>query len=524
MEALFELLLRASVSIAVLFTLYWLQLRNSTHFKANRFFLLFSLIISLVIALIPIHYQVIVQASAKETFNEFIGVFNNNITNENTDINTSNGLSISSLLYLIYFIGSALVLIRILIQCRNPFLIMTSSTPKKIDNCLIHENEVYNSPFSFFNRIFINTEYFKQHEINDILTHEKVHIHERHWIDLFIIELLTVFFWFNPFIWFFERAIKQNHEYLADEGVLTRGHSLVRYQALLINQLMGTQVIGLANHFSSALGPTRFKMMTKEKTTKRKLFRMVWGIPVLAILLLAFAEPEYKQETVNTETEAFVSSEINADNIKISGKVVNEDGINMPGTSIILKGTSIGTVVDKDGTFELDIPKSEKMALVISYVGYKTIVEKINPAEKKVHFDFELQRGIVSIDSKSMNLDGDVPPPPPAPEFDKNSDKSVFVIVEDMPHYPGDHYGLSQYVKKKTAELKSKFGNKLSGKATVGFSINEKGEVTNIQILDKSNDVAAKAANSIASGMENWKPGTQRGKAVPVNFAMELEF
>lgn len=524
METFFEFLFRASVSLAVLFALYWLQLRNSTHFTANRYFLLISLIISIVIALVPIQYQVLVQASAKETFNEFSGVFNNNISTNNADINIKTQFSISSILYLIYFAGAALVLIRIVIQCRKPFLIISKSKPKKINDCLVHENRVFNLPFSFFNRIFINPEYFKQDEINDILTHEKVHIQERHWIDLFIIELLTVFFWFNPFIWFFERAIKQNHEYLADEGVLTRGHPPVRYQALLINQLMGTQVIGLANHFSSAQGPTRFKMMTKEKTAKRKLFRMIWGIPVLAILLVAFAEPEYKQESINTET--LISSVTTADSIKISGKVINEDGINMPGTSIILKGTSIGIVADKDGIFEMDIPKSEKIALVISYVGYKTIVEKINSAEKKIHFDFKLQRGVVSIDRKSMYLDGDVPPPPPppAPEFDKNSEKPVFIIVEEMPHYPGDRYGLGKFVKKKTAELKSKFGTKLSGKATLGFTVNEKGEVTNIQILEKSNDLVAKAASSIASDMENWKPGTQRGKAVPVNFAMELEF
>lgn len=526
MEALFEFLFRASVSMILLYAMYWLQLRNSTHFKANRFFLLISLLVSLIIAAVPVQYQVLIQASAKESFNEFNGAFNHNISSESSDISVKSGMSISSILYLIYFAGLAIVLIRIVIQCRKPFLIITKSTPKKISNCLIHENKVYNTPFSFFNRILINPEYFQQDEINDILTHEKVHIHERHWIDLFIIELLTVFFWFNPFIWLFERAIKQNHEYLADEGVLTRGHSPVRYQALLINQLMGTQVIGLANHFSSAQGPTRFKMMTKEKTAKRKLFRMVWGIPVLAILLVAFAEPEYKQETINTKTEAFVSSEINADNIKISGKVVNEDGINMPGTSIILKGTSIGTVVDKDGTFELIVPQSDKMALVISYVGYKTIVKKINPTDKKAHFDFKLKRGLVSIDGKSMHLDGDVPPPPPppAPEKISKSDKPVFFIVEEMPHYPGERYGLAQYVKKKTSKLKSKFGNKLSGKATIGFTVDTKGNVTNIQVLEKTNDVVAKAVKQIVAGMEKWKPGSQRGKNVSVDFAMELEF
>ena len=279
MEVLLEILIRASISISLFYALYWLLLRQSTHFTANRIFLLISLLISVVLAMVPVQYQVVIPAPSSPVLSEYNGVFNRDVANTTTNEQNSNGIGLFGVMLIIYSIGAAIVLLRLLIQCRKPILIITKSKPKIIYDCLIHENKVFNSPFSFFNRILINPEYFQQDEMYDILTHEKVHIQERHWIDLFIIELLTVFFWFNPFIWFFERAIKQNHEYLADEGVLSRGHSPVRYQALLINRLMGAQVIGLANHFGSSLGPTRFKMMTKEKTAKRKLFRMIWEYP-----------------------------------------------------------------------------------------------------------------------------------------------------------------------------------------------------------------------------------------------------
>jgi len=532
MEAIFEILLRASVSMALLYGLYWLLLRNSTHFKANRIFLIFSVVISLLIAAVPVQYQVNVQAAAKETYKEFNGTFNRNIENVNTETTIKQSISLSSILYLIYIIGATLVLLRLLIQCRKPILIISKSKPKKIYDCLIHENKDFNSPFSFFNRILINPEYFKQNEIVDILTHEKVHIQERHWIDLFIIELLTVFFWFNPFIWLFERAIKQNHEYLADEGVLTRGHSPVRYQALLINRLMGTQVIGMANHFSAAQSPTRFKMMTKEKTAKRKLFRMIWGVPVLTILLVAFAEPQYKVQankevqTTKVENDSFLSSKDKS--IKVTGTVKDDKGNSMHGASVILQGTTTGTVVDKDGTFNLEIPEGADWCIVVSYVGYKTILNQVEifQDKKDLEFKFVLQKEVVTINSKDLMKEGEIPPPPPppAPDFDKNSDKPVFIIVEDMPRYNQGFYGLSKYVRTQKNKLKAKFGEKLRGKATVGFTVNAKGEITNIQILDKSNDVVAKAVKLIASEMEKWKPGSQRGKKVPVDFAMELEF
>ena len=533
MEILLEILIRASISIALFYALYWLLLRQSTHFSANRFFLLISLLVSVVLALVPLQYQVLIPAPSSPVLNEYNGLFNHDIANTASNEPNSNGIGFFHVLLLIYSIGAAILLLRLIVQCRKPILIITQSKPKKIHDCLIHENKVFNSPFSFFNRILINPEYFKQDEIYDILTHEKVHIHERHWIDLFIIELLTVVFWFNPFIWFFERAIKQNHEYLADEGVLSRGHSPVRYQALLINRLMGTQVIGLANHFNSSLGLTRFKMMTKEKTAKRKLFRMIWGIPVLAILLMAFAKPEYKVQA-NKE----VQTNTMENNIKLSDKdvpvtikgiVKDKDGNPMTGASVILQGTTTGTVADRNGAYEIELPNEGEFGLFVSFVGYQTIsntltVESSTDTEWK--HDFIMEREVIKIDSKDLMNAGDVPPPPPppAPEFDKNSDKPVFIIVEDMPQYKQGFYGLSQYVKKQKSKLQNKFGKKLNGNATVGFTITKKGEVSNIQILNKSNDIAAKAATKIASEMENWKPGSQRGKKVSVDFAMELEF
>lgn len=529
MEVL-EILIRASISIALFYALYWLLLRQSTHFKANRLFLLVSLLVSVVLAVVPLQYQVLVPAPSSPVLSDYSGIFNRDVANTPIDVQNSNGIGLFGVLLIIYSIGAAIVLLRLLIQCRKPMLIISQSKPKKIHDCLVHENKVFSSPFSFFNRILINPEYFQQDEIYDILTHEKVHIQERHWIDLFIIELLTVVFWFNPFIWFFERAIKQNHEYLADEGVISRGHSPVRYQALLINRLLGTQVIGLANHFSSSLGPNRFKMMTKEKTAKRKLFRMIWGIPVLAILLMAFAKPEYKVQSnkeVQIATNDIKLSE-KATHIKIKGTVKDNKGNPMPGASVILRGTTTGTVADRDGTFKLEIPEGKDWAIVVSYVGYKTILNhaEILKGETNLAFKFVLQREVITIDSKSLMNEGDVPPPPPppAPEFDKNSDKTVFYIVEDMPEYKQGFYGLSQYVKKQKRNLKAKFGKKLEGKATVGFTVDTKGNVTNIQLLDQTSETTARAAKIIAKEMKQWKPGSQRGKKVSVDFAMELEF
>jgi TonB-linked SusC/RagA family outer membrane protein len=59
----------------------------------------------------------------------------------------------------------------------------------------------------------------------------------------------------------------------------------------------------------------------------------------------------------------------NADR-SIQGKVGDEKGLGLPGVSIILKGTSTGTVSGADGMYTLSIPESGNNVLVFSFVGY----------------------------------------------------------------------------------------------------------------------------------------------------------
>ena len=62
---------------------------------------------------------------------------------------------------------------------------------------------------------------------------------------------------------------------------------------------------------------------------------------------------------------------VSAQTSKVTGKVVGEDGEPVIGASIIVKGTTVGTVTDFDGNFTLDVPSDGKQ-LVISYIGMKS--------------------------------------------------------------------------------------------------------------------------------------------------------
>ena len=60
------------------------------------------------------------------------------------------------------------------------------------------------------------------------------------------------------------------------------------------------------------------------------------------------------------------------DGKKVSGKVTDQSGVTLPGVSIIVKGTTTGTITDANGSFSLsDI--AEKVTLQFSFIGMKTM-------------------------------------------------------------------------------------------------------------------------------------------------------
>ena len=62
---------------------------------------------------------------------------------------------------------------------------------------------------------------------------------------------------------------------------------------------------------------------------------------------------------------------------KITGKVVDEKGNPLPGVTVIIKGTSLGTVTSVEGEFTITLPVADGQALLFSFVGMETMEVKI---------------------------------------------------------------------------------------------------------------------------------------------------
>ena len=56
---------------------------------------------------------------------------------------------------------------------------------------------------------------------------------------------------------------------------------------------------------------------------------------------------------------------------KVKGKVTDEQGVPLPGVTIMIKGTTLGTATDAEGKYQLDVPVSGNVTLAFSFVGMK---------------------------------------------------------------------------------------------------------------------------------------------------------
>lgn len=77
-----------------------------------------------------------------------------------------------------------------------------------------------------------------------------------------------------------------------------------------------------------------------------------------------------------TQAES-IARAVQQESFKITGKVTDEKGESLPGVTIVIKGTTLGTATNETGDFTLDVPKMDSVVLVFSFVGMKSHTEVI---------------------------------------------------------------------------------------------------------------------------------------------------
>jgi len=586
METFALYLLKSVTWLSGFALVFFLFLKNERFFLLNRIYLLSGILISFLFPLISVHYSVVLPVVT--------GIQTGSAVATGIQAVSKNPfLNIGVILSILYFSGVLCVSFLIIKQSRPVFKAIHKAEIITTQAVKLIRTAEYPSSFSFFSYVFVNPS-ITDVETEEIVNHELAHIRQWHWLDLVLVELLCMLQWFNPLIWIYIRFIRQNHEYLADEVALQRSSDPAVYKATLLNQIVGSPVVSLANSFNYSLNKKRFNMMKNIISSPYRKMKIFLILPVFVIVLYAFATPEYKY----IDSPGTVYPLIQSLTKVVKGNVVQQDGKSLLGATIVVQGTTFGASTDSKGYFLLDkVP--EDATLVVSFVGFKTKVVKpvftspmtikmlrdtvnlpgvstpppppppvkIRSADGKsplivvdgVIKDIDVEYldpetiasmnvikdktaidkygdkgkdGVIEITTKdqnylqkkTLNADNVLKQQPVIEEMIKTAGEKTFVVVEEMPEFPGGNDAMRAWISHNMNYPADATKAKISGTVEVNFLISSTGKVKNVTVSKPLYLSLDAEAIRVVSGMPDWKPGTQAGKPVDVQMKVPMTF
>ncbi|QXP59773.1 M56 family metallopeptidase [Olleya sp. HaHaR_3_96] len=289
--------LKASAIIILFYACYKLFLQRDTFFQANRWFLLIGLFASILLPLIIIPIYIEYTPTPVQFFETTIA------TNQQTTEQSS--FDYWQLLPFLYATGALFVLTQVTLQFISLHRLLKNEKKTKKDQFIYIETDTKIAPFSFFNRIVFNSNQFTKSELQHIIAHEKVHATQLHSIDILVIQIASILFWFNPCVWLYKKALQQNLEFIADHEAQNKIKCAKSYQTVLLKASLTTNQLAITNNFYQSLIKKRIVMLQKSKSKTRNQLKLTIVLPFLALFLMSFNTEEVyiaKAETMQDAT------------------------------------------------------------------------------------------------------------------------------------------------------------------------------------------------------------------------------
>ncbi|MBS7252989.1 energy transducer TonB [Flavobacterium branchiicola] len=270
-------------------------------FRFNRAYLLGSIVFSLIIPLQLFSVRTLFSDQINVIQLDGIVIRTNKIVLDKIDYNEI----ILNFLVGIYSVVAVILLFRFVLNLRAFYKKMNNNKVEIIaDQKVVLVKEAI-LPHSFWNAIFINEKEFENGEIpSELIAHEKAHLMQKHTLDILFVEVLQILFWFNPLIILYKKAVKLNHEFLADEAVNRQFESVSTYQKLLLSIASNTNNVALASTINYQITKKRFLMMSKKESPAKEIFKVFTVGLICSVLLFVFSSEMTAQEVVKTETSA----------------------------------------------------------------------------------------------------------------------------------------------------------------------------------------------------------------------------
>eukprot|EP01132_Coremiostelium_polycephalum_P012354 gene12354-15098_t len=264
----------------ILFCLaYYVILRKLTFYTLNRFFLIAGIFFS---SLYPLFDLSGFFKSSSHLVVPLSGTVIYRVVSE------VSAVDYWLLAKVVFWLGVFYMALRMIIRLYSLYKIHKSSVPGEIGAYSVRLLKGESSTFSFWKSIYLNPSQHHPEELNAILEHEQVHVRELHTLDILLAELATVFYWFNPGVWFMRKAVKENVEFITDQKILRKGIDRKAYQYSMLYTGSGIKPSALMNNFNITGIRRRIVMMNSKQSSSFQLIRYALLLPFIFLITTAF--------------------------------------------------------------------------------------------------------------------------------------------------------------------------------------------------------------------------------------------
>ena len=121
---------------------------------------------------------------------------------------------------------------------------------------------------------------------------------------------------------------------------------------------------------------------------------------VSEILDLVFVDKPLRYEITSDHVVIFYAEQQDDEKkvagIKVKGTVTDEEGIPLPGVTVMIKWTTIGTATDIDGKFNLEVPQADTTKLIFTFVGMQNY--ELRLSKKKTEYNIVMKSDTKALD------------------------------------------------------------------------------------------------------------------------------
>lgn len=495
MEAL-PYLLKVNICWAVFYGLYWMLFRRHTFFFLNRCYLLFSLLISFAIPAIEFQETIRVVESAPTVITTSDLTFVASVKPDTYPIqHLMLSLYAAGIVLMLSTLGKSLL--RIYHVIRKGICIPMQDYQLVISHSL---NSTCGS-FSFLNWMIISNEDYEQN-FEPIFMHEMVHIRQWHTLDILLIELLKVIFWFNPILWLYKRALQDTHEYLADEQASDRD----LYAAFLLSYAKSALATSVANRFfNSSLLKKRIHMIYQDRTARWLRTKYLLFLPVLVLAVTLMAARKYVYDTKDVDPKKVETQKL----VIVKGLVSDNSGLPIANAAVTFSGSDASTVTTTNGHFEIrGVPKGSVMT-----ISHNDFLPHMLKVRKLVNdYQIRLKSSKESVLAKKNK--------PSVNQSTSDKDAALRLLLDRWPGLPDGNKFIANTLKyPKQAKLDG-----IQGQVSISFLVDTEGNISDPKIEKGVRKDLDNEAMRVVRLMPKWRPAQKNFKPVAVRYTMNIAF